>query len=171
MAKKEKAAAAKIEDALSDYELDLELVGNLLADSNEITRLNMVVKAANEQASSRKYTLPESKRELEAQRLLLTAQKDSGKALSAIYNKHAFEDEPCELCEWISEEMEIGEEWVFEALIGNPNCPDSLLRKMIEEFSSAPAAWGVAADIEVHPNASAKTKTLASEYMETFDED
>ena len=169
MGKREKAAAAQIEDALDDHEIDLEQVGKLLAKSHQITRLNWVLDAANELLHTEKYTLPEPKRALEAQRLLLTAQKDSGRVLTTTYNKHAFEDEECQLCEWVSRELEMGDEWIFEALIANENCPDSLLRKMIEEFSGSPAAWGVAGGIEVHPNASAKTIALASKYMETFD--
>lgn len=171
MGKKEQAAARQIEDSISDIGIDLQLVGKLLASSYQITRLNWVLDAANQQLHAEKYTLPEPKRELEAQRLLLTAQKDSGKALTDVYKKHAFEEEQCQLCEWISDELEMGEEWVFEALIANENCPDSLLRKMIDEFSAAPGAWGIAESIATHPNASAKTKALVSSHMETFDYD
>lgn len=173
MGSKEKRALKQIDETISDWELDLDLIGiylsNLPASSSTYNRLMIILDAATEEMKAKKYTMSESKRAFEAEKLLLSAQKGSSRSVSTIYGKHAFEDDQCQLCEWISDEMEMGEEWLFEAVIGNPNCPDSLLRKMIEEFSTSPAAWGVAGAIELNPNASAKTKELVSKYMESFD--
>jgi hypothetical protein len=104
-----------------------------------------------------------------AEELLASTRQGPANDLTALYATHAFEEEPCELCEWVSGELELGEDWFLESIIENPNCPDELLQKMIYEFKASPGAWGIAAGIQEHPNASALTRELATEYVEEFD--
>ena len=107
--------------------------------------------------------------ESNAEDLLASTRQGPAKDLTALYSIHAFEEERCELCEWVSGELELGEDWFLETIIENPNCPDELLQKMIYEFKASPGAWGIAAGIQEHSNASALTRELATEYVEEFD--
>jgi len=104
-----------------------------------------------------------------AEELLTSTKQGLAKALVALYETHAFEEEQCDLCEWVSGELELGEDWFLETIIGNPHCPDEILQKMIYEFKASPGAWGIAAGIQEHANASALTRELATEYVEDFD--
>jgi hypothetical protein len=174
MASKEEKVAKKIEEMFEDIELDLNQIGIHLSkvaseDSFFLPRLSLVLDAAQEQLNRKSPKKSKGNLESKARKLVDQAKEGSGKVLTALYSEHAFEDEPCELCEWLISESDDFEwlepdAWIFEALISNRNCPDSLLSKMMDDFEPAPAAWGIAAEIQHHPNASPETVARADKY-------
>lgn len=174
MTSKEEKVAKKIEEMFEDIELDLDQIGAHLAKAGSsdpyfLPRLSLVLDAAQEQLQRKSPKKPKGNLESKARKLVDQAKEGSGKVLTALYTEHAFEDEPCDLCEWVISDGDDfewlePEAWIFEALISNKNCPDSLLSKMMDDFEPAPAAWGIAAEIQHHPNASPETASRADKY-------
>ncbi len=174
MASKEEKVAKKIEDMLEDIELDLGQIGTHLAKAGSsdpyfLVRLSLVLDAAQEELKRKSPKKSKGNLESRARKLVDQAKEGSGQVLTDLYSEHAFEGEPCDLCEWVISESDDFEwlepdAWIFEALISNRNCPDSLLSKMMDDFEPAPAAWGIAAEIQHHPNASPMTAARADRY-------
>jgi hypothetical protein len=174
MKSKEKKVAKKIEEMFQDIELDLNKIGTQLAkagsnDSFLLPRLSLVLDAAQEELQRKRSEEPKGGLGSKAKKLVDQAKEGSGQVLTDLYIKHAFEDVPCDLCAWVTSESDAFEwlepdAWIFEALISNTNCPDSLLSKMMDDFEPAPATWGIAAEIQHHPNASPETVARADKY-------
>lgn len=173
MSVQEEKAAKKLEEIGVDFDLNVESVGRYLSSissSPSITflRLRMIVESAESELKNKKPHSKKGSVQDRAQNLVAQATEGDGRRLTTLLKNHGFEEEKCELCEWISSN-DYGnwlspDEWIFEALLRNENSSDSILSKLMDTFESAPGAWGIASELEYHPNASTKTISRAKKY-------
>ena len=96
--------------------------------------------------------------EVEAKVLLALLETGTGKELTEAATQHIAHEDECEVCEYLADEHEDGEDAALFAIARNPNAPDEVLLQLAKFAAQAPGEFGLLCDlIRENPNVSDET--------------
>lgn len=99
-----------------------------------------------------------------AEELLEALEFGEKRELMKLAYKHINHEDDCEICSYLADEHEEGDDAALNAIARNPNTPDEILMELADIAFAAPGAFGLLCDlIRVNPNASAETLSRVDE--------